>query len=34
MVRLVCVPDKITSEGKDKLQPLIDDLIVSLDVNE
>ena len=27
-------PNKITSEIKDKLQPLIDDLIASLNVNE
>ena len=34
MERLVGVPDKITSEVKDKLQLLIDDLIASLNVKE
>ena len=28
------VPNRIASEIKDKLQPLIDDLIASLNVNE
>ncbi len=34
MGRIAGVPNKITSEVKDKLQLLIDDLIASLDVNE
>ena len=34
MTRLAGVPNKITSEVKDKLQLLIDDLIASLNVNE
>ena len=34
MVRIAGVPNKITSEVKDKLQLLIDDLIVSLNINE
>ena len=34
MGRIAGVPNKITSEVKDKLQPLIDDLIASLDVKE
>ena len=34
MVRIAGVPNKITSEVKDKLQLLIDDLIVSLNVTE
>ena len=34
MGRTAGVPNKITSEVKEKLQLLIDDLIASLDVNE
>ena len=34
MGRIAGVPNKITSEVKDKLQLLIDDLIASLDVKE
>ena len=34
MGRIAGVPNKITSEVKEKLQLLIDDLIASLDVNE
>ena len=34
MGRIAGVPNKITSEVKDKLQLLIDDLIASLNVNE
>ena len=34
MGRTAGVPNKITSEVKDKLQLLIDDLIASLDVKE
>ena len=34
MGRIAGVPNKITSEVKDKLQLLIDDLITSLDVKE
>ena len=34
MGRTVGVPNKITSEVKEKLQLLIDDLIASLNVNE
>ena len=34
MGRIAGVPNKITSEVKDKLQLLIDDLIASLEVNE
>ena len=34
MVRTAGVPNKITSEVKDKLQLLIDDLIASLNVND
>ena len=34
MGRLAGVPNKITSEIKEKLQLLIDDLIASLDINE
>ena len=34
MGRTAGVPNKITSEVKDKLQLLIDDLIASLNVNE
>ena len=34
MGRIAGVPNKITSEVKDKLQLLIDDLIASLSVNE
>ena len=34
MARLAGVPNKITSEVKDKLQLIIDDLIASLNVNE
>ena len=34
MVRIAGVPNKITSEVKEKLQLLIDDLIASLDVNQ
>ena len=34
MERLAGVPNKITSEVKDKLQLLLDDLIASLNVNE
>ena len=34
MGRIAGVPNKITSEVKEKLQLLIDDLIASLDVNQ
>ena len=34
MGRIAGVPNKITSEVKEKLQLLIDDLIASLNVNE
>ena len=34
MGRIAGVPNKITSEVKDRLQLLIDDLIASLNVNE
>ena len=34
MGRTAGIPNKITSEVKEKLQLLIDDLIASLDVNE
>ena len=34
MGRTAGIPNKITSEEKEKLQLLIDDLIASLDVNE
>ena len=34
MGRTAGVPNKITSEVKEKLQLLIDDLIVSLNINE
>ena len=34
MGRIAGVPNKITSEVKDKLQLLIDDLITSLNVNQ
>ena len=34
MGRIAGVPNKITSEVKDKLQLLIDNLIASLNVNE
>jgi hypothetical protein len=34
MGRTAGVPNKITSEVKEKLQLLIDDLIASLDVND
>ena len=34
MGRIAGVPNKLTSEVKDKLQLLIDDLIASLNVNE
>ena len=34
MGRIAGVPNKITSEVKDKLQLLIDDLIASLNVNQ
>ena len=34
MGRIAGVPNKITSEVKQKLQLLIDDLIASLDINE
>ena len=34
MGRIAGVPNKITSEVKEKLQLLIDDLIASLDVND
>ena len=34
MGRIAGVPNKITSEVKEKLQLLIDDLIASLDLND
>ena len=34
MGRIAGVPNKITSEVKEKLQLIIDDLIASLDVNQ